>query len=390
MGRLKPTMPRVLFVSDFDGALIRTNTDTLIFQKLNPLMDNVVKAVIMERDGNIRLVEQNGLLPLMRQAGAKISKGRYSYSVQWAEAENPVLPESALKTVIGKRAIQYYGTDEIPAREFLMSLIPGNAEIDEYLGGAQNAWSAYEQRFRQFLAGKTTQLGFHEFTDAVFTKLFKYSDVVEASRQIAKNDIREGVGDLFELLCSKGAHIAICSYSYVHTVQIVLKDMISKHTRYVRKVPFSDAPIGTIVANRMLRNDLNDNAITGIVHIGNKWRTLDSKLADLASLERDSDGRYLHSIAYEDDPNSVKEMGSRFRTSVLLIKEANRGADIGKIKADSGIAFDDPVRLETCLEENGGVDGLAGIVKKSIEGMERSAMWPFGSLLKVLPLNRGR
>jgi len=380
MGKLNG--PRILFVADFDGALIRTNTDTLIFQKLKPKMDCVVDSLKRAREENIRMVEKDGLIPVVKESGGTIWKSHSllrgdGYHVSWDyDAPKIDLSPEDLRTVICRRVSHYYGRrNPVPAREFFSALMPSDEQIHE-IGEMKDAWTAYEELFHRYREEKITQLAFHEFIDAVISKRFKYSDIEKASHDIAENDIRDGVKDLFEILCGNGAHIAICSYSYINTVQIVLKKLISQHKRY-QKSPSRNDPIGSIVANKIYCNDLNAQNITGIMHVVNKWETLDSKLTDVAVIEKDTSGRYCYSIGYEDDLNSLKEMQPRFNTSILLIKDKNRELTAEGIKAASGLTFNGDIKLEVCYESfTGGIGRVAEVVEKTINEMEKKARLP--------------
>lgn len=362
---------KILFVSDFDGALITTNTDTLIFKKLQPKMESVIEAVLKRRDKNIQMLSDDNLVQLMKKLGANITRGEKSYRVCWRETKKApkYIPNEALTTVIGKKAVLYYGPrTRIPAKEFFSAMIPDDRELEEYLGKANNAWEAYEHRFIQMQEGKTTQLGFHEFIDAIFVNLFRYSDVIYASREIAKTDVRGGIVDLFELLCSKGAEIAICSYSYIDTVQTVTRNIFSR-IGYPQK--------GIVIANQILNNDMDRNRITSIVHTGNKWRMLDSRLK-YENFEKSLDGgRYLYSFGYEDDLHSLPEMAPRFEVSILLIKDKYKNLDLEGIKAASGEIFDEKIKLEICYEtRSGGTGDLVAITRRNIEIMEKDQDWP--------------
>jgi|GEM_PF-1418000 len=313
-------MGRLLFVSDFDGALTKKDTNAYLFERIDPKIDTMLEAAYARRESNIRMLSAAGALGLVERAGGTITPGKGGFSrVRWrekADGRRADLPMELLPDAVAGRAAKYYAGHRTPPKKFLSSLIPSDEFLQKPFEGAKNAGEAYQNQLGWLHRKEIEEVGFHEFIDGMLLHLVKKDDIVEASREIGGMHMQPGVDALFETLRKLGAHIAICSYSYIDTVRIALDDVIRVSQKYRNgRVHY--------VANSITYCDGNGGRISGIERIGNKWNALDSCLY-YAGFRPDGHGIYKASFGYDDGIYNLKDMVSRFTVSIMLVADRSK------------------------------------------------------------------
>jgi hypothetical protein len=349
---------RPLFISDFDGAVIRPENETnkVLLRMADPKVSVLRKALLEERHANIELLRPSGLLRLAPQAGFYVVRKEQSYFVKRVPGQHDRALLSLAAMPPGQIAGQmkhYFGRGGPTVSEFFACLLPADSDFDMLFTGAKDVEDVHDRQMLRMLNGEVSQVQFHRFLDTVYKSFLTRTHVEAASRAIAEGFVRPGMANALSEVRKAGGHIVFCSYSYVQILEGVLHDMMHRmgmrngHTIQcvANSIRFDDGKMG--------------EHIVAIDRIGDKWAALDAILRAQGFPKQG--GRYSHSLVYDDSEYNLPDMARLFSIPILLVPNGNSRQPGAAARYASYMEKYPSLRL--CAETDvSGVNILRGII----------------------------
>ena len=144
-----PSNAKPLFISDFDGAVTKRETNNVLLEFANPDVFRLREVMLEERMENIKLLRQSGLLTLALHAGFHVGRKGAPHSVtrasEWQEyANRKKIPFAAMPEWLAGRMERYYGQGGPTISEFFSCLLRTDDEIDESFAGAADVMIVHD------------------------------------------------------------------------------------------------------------------------------------------------------------------------------------------------------------------------------------------------------
>jgi len=363
LAKIKP-----LFISDFDGAVTKRETNDVLLRLADPKVSDLRRAILLERKDNIELLRPSGLLGLAPQAGFHLVRKGASHSVkrtpeQQIYASWKTLPPAAMPEQIAARMQRYYGQAGPTISEFFSCLLPTDIELEEAFSGAADVMAVHDRQLARLLEKETSQAQFHGFLDTVYKSFLTRTQVKAASRFISEELVRPGMANVITEVKKQGGHIVFCSYSYLQIMDGVLTDMM-------RRVGKRHSDKMHCVANNIRFGDgRKGDYIAGVDRIGDKWAALDAHLSTHGFPKQN--GKYLHSVVYDDSEYNLPVMAKDFRSAILLVPNGNSKIP-GAMEKYEEYSQEYP-NLRVCTETDiSGVGSLKAIIMDEFESFRRA------------------
>ena len=357
-----------LFISDFDGAVTKRETNDVLLRIADPKVSLLRKALLEERRENIEFLRPSGLLKLAPQAGFHVVRKGASHFVkrisgQQEYANRKKLPPAAMPELLAARMERYYGHKGPTISEFFSCLLRTDNEIDEAFAGAPDVMMVHDRQLSRMLEKETSQVQFHSFLDTIYKSFLTRSQVEAASRFIADGLVRPGMANAISGVKKEGGHIVFCSYSYLQIMNGVLQDMMRRVGKEYRDKMHC-------VANNIRFGEGNArDRIVGIDRIGDKWAALDAHLS-MQNFPKQG-GKYLCSVVYDDSEYNLPDMAKNFSSAVLLVPNGNSKKP-GAMEKYAAYAQKYP-NLRICTETDiSGVGSLRAIMAEEFENFRRA------------------
>jgi len=222
-----------LFISDFDGAVTKRDTNELLLRLANPSISMLRKAMLGKRTENIELLRPSGLLELAPEAGICVKRSGASYSVRrspgWqVPMGTRIISPAAMPEQIAGRMERYYSRNGLSLSEFFSFLLPTDDALDAMFSGAADIMDVHDRQLSSMLRNETSRMQFHSFFDLVYTSFLVRRQVDAASKLIADELVRPGMANVISAVKKAGGHIIFCSYSYLQIMEGVLGDMMRR------------------------------------------------------------------------------------------------------------------------------------------------------------------